>query len=216
MITETELRDSIVDLKYETIKHSIKAALNNGMQPMTILNSLKQGLDIVGERYHNKQYFLSELFMAGETMSAAMDVLTPALAKNQESEPTAAGKVILGSIQGDVHDFGKNIAKIFLIASGFIVQDLGVDIAPSKFVDEAVSMDADIIGISAILSATQPTSQAVIQELLNRGLREQFKVILGGTGVTKRAITEYGVDEAVNDATEGVNIIKKWMESEEK
>jgi methylmalonyl-CoA mutase cobalamin-binding domain/chain len=211
MADENEFKEAIIELKYDEITAMVQSALNNGYSPLKILNSLKQGLDVVGERYHNKEYFLSELFMAGETMSAAMEVLTPALAATRSEDQEAEGTVVLGSIQGDVHDFGKNIAKIFLTASGFNVHDLGVDIPPSTFVDVAIDMNADVIGISAILSATQPVSQEVVNELQRRGLREQFKVILGGTGVTKRAIQEYGVDEAVNDATDGVNIIKKWL-----
>ena len=211
MADENKFKDAIIELKYDEISAMVQSALDTGYNPLEILNSLKQGLDVVGERYHNKEYFLSELFMAGETMSAAMEVLTPALASTRREDQEAEGTVVLGSIQGDVHDFGKNIAKIFLTASGFNVHDLGVDVPPSIFVDVAIEMNANVIGISAILSATQPVSQEVVNELQRRGLREQFKVILGGTGVTKRAIHEYGVDEAVNDATDGVNIIKQWL-----
>ena len=211
MISGNELRDAIIELQYDEIGDLVQTALNDGLDPMTALNSLKQGLDVVGERYHNKEYFLSELFMAGETMSAAMEVLSPALAESGDTEQEAGGTIVLGSIQGDVHDFGKNIAKIFLTASGFTVCDLGVDVPPAQFIDVATDMNADVIGISAILSATQPVSHEVVQELQRRGLRDQFKVILGGTGVTQHAITEYGVDAAVNDATEGVNIIKTWL-----
>ncbi len=176
---------------------------------MTVLDSLKRGLDVVGSLYHNKEYFLSELFMAGETMRVALDVLMPALSSDLDFKD--AGKIVIGSIEGDVHDFGKNIAKNLLMASGFAVYDLGVDIPPVKFVDEAVRVDADVIGISAILSSTQPTSAEVVAELKARGLRDKIRVILGGTGVAKRAIIEYGVDAAVNDATEGVNIIRGWL-----
>jgi methylmalonyl-CoA mutase cobalamin-binding domain/chain len=143
-----------------------------------------------------------------------MEVLSPALTAARSGEQETEGIVVLGSIQGDVHDFGKNIAKIFLTASGFNVHDLGVDVPPTTFVDVAIDMNADVIGISAILSATQPVSREVVNELQRRGLREQYKVILGGTGVTDRAIKEYGVDEAVNDATDGVNIIKQWLGGE--
>jgi dimethylamine corrinoid protein len=214
MVDGNEFKEAIIELKYDEINTMVQSALNDGCNPLEILNSLKQGLDVVGERYHNKEYFLSELFMAGETMSAAMEVLTPALAATRGQDQEAEGTIVLGSIQGDVHDFGKNIAKIFLTASGFKVHDLGVDVSPSTFVDVAIDMNADVIGISAILSATQPVSHEVVNELQRRGLREQFKVILGGTGVTKRAIQEYGIDEAVNDATDGVNIIKQWLGSE--
>ena len=214
MADENEFKEAIIELKYDEIRAMVQSALNDGCNPLELLNSLKQGLDVIGERYHNKEYFLSELFMAGETMSAAMEVLTPALAATRSEDQKAEGTVVLGSIQGDVHDFGKNIAKIFLTASGFNVHDLGVDVPASTFVDVAIDMKADVIGISAILSATQPVSQEVVNELQRRGLRKQFKVILGGTGVTKRAIQEYGVDEAVNDATDGVNIIKQWLGGE--
>jgi 5-methyltetrahydrofolate--homocysteine methyltransferase len=209
MVSEDDLKQAIVDLNYSTISDMVTEALNSGMDPTTVLDSLNSGLDRVGTLYHEKEYFLSELFMAGETMRVALDVLIPALSTDIQFKN--AGKIVLGSIEGDVHDFGKNIAKNFLTASGFTVYDLGVDVPPIKFVDEAVSVDADVIGISAILSTTQPTSTEVIEELKTRGLRDKIKVILGGTGVTKRAINEYGVDAAVNDATEGVNIIKRWL-----
>ena len=214
MVDENEFKEAIIELKYEEISDLVQSAIKDGSDPLEILNSLKQGLDVVGERYHNKEYFLSELFMAGETMSAAMEVLSPALTAARNGDQETEGTVVLGSIQGDVHDFGKNIAKIFLTASGFNVRDLGVDVPPTTFVDVAIDLNADVIGISAILSATQPVSRDVVNELQRRGLREQFKVILGGTGVTKRAIQEYGVDEAVNDATDGVNIIKQWLGGE--
>jgi methylmalonyl-CoA mutase cobalamin-binding domain/chain len=214
MVDENEFKEAIIELKYDEISDLVQSALKDGRDPLEILNSLKQGLDVVGERYHNKEYFLSELFMAGETMSAAMEVLSPALTATRSGEQETEGTVVLGSIQGDVHDFGKNIAKIFLTASGFNVHDLGVDVPPTTFVDVAIDVNADVIGISAILSATQPVSREVVNELERRGLREQYKVILGGTGVTNRAIQEYGVDEAVNDATYGVNIIKQWLGGE--
>ncbi len=209
MVSEEDLKQAIVDLNFATISDMVKEALHTGMNPMTVLDSLKRGLDVVGSLYHNKEYFLSELFMAGETMRVALDVLMPAFSSTLDFKD--AGKIVIGSIEGDVHDFGKNIAKNLLMASGFAVYDLGVDIPPVKFVDEAVRVDADVIGISTILSSTQPTSAEVVAELKARGLRDKIRVILGGTGVAKRAIIEYGVDAAVNDATEGVNIIRGWL-----
>ena len=209
MVSEENLKQAIVDLSFSMISDIVKEALNSGMDPVTVLDSLKSGLDRVGTLYHDKEYFLSELFMAGETMRVALDTLMPALSTNSQFKEL--GKIVIGSIKGDVHDFGKNIAKNFLTASGFTIYDLGIDVPPIKFVDEAVRVNADVIGISAILSTTQPTSTEVVDELKARGIRDKVKIILGGTGVTQRAINEYGVDAAVNDATEGVNIIKKWM-----
>jgi dimethylamine corrinoid protein len=210
MVSEEDLKQAIVDLNYAGISDVVKDALAADMDPLTVLDSLKRGLDVVGSLYHNREYFLSELFMAGETMRVALEALMPALAAN--SHYHAAGTIVMGSIAGDVHDFGKNIAKNLLTASGFTVYDLGVDVPPLQFVEEAVRVKADVIGISAILSSTQPTSAEVVDALVARGLRAAIKVILGGTGVTKRALTEYGVDAAVNDATEGVTIIQGWLQ----
>lgn len=204
-----DLEQAIVNLDYLDIREKVEAAIAAGIPPLTILDRLKRGLDEVGARYHRKEYFLSELFMAGETMEAALAVLMPVLSK--EHPHGASGVVVLGSIHGDVHDFGKNIAKTLLTASGFTVHDLGVDVPPDRFVAEAERLHADVIGISAILTATQPGSQAVVDALTRRGIRDQFKVILGGTGVTGRAVQDYGVDAAVNDATEGVAIIRRWI-----
>ena len=210
MVIEDDLKRAIVDLNYAEVGGMVRAALKSGIGPMKILDCLKSGLDIVGDLYHRREYFLSELYMAGETMNAAMEVLMPALSR--EFKHGDEGTVVIGSIQGDIHDFGKNIAKTFLATSGFTVHDLGVDVPPAKFIEEASRVEADVIGISAILSATQPLSRDVVSGLEARGVRGRFKVILGGTGVTDRAVREYGVDAAVNDATEGVKIMKHWIE----
>jgi methylmalonyl-CoA mutase cobalamin-binding domain/chain len=205
-----ELKQAVVELKYQEIGAMVRQALEAGMQPLKVLDQLKSGLDAVGEMYHKREYFLSELYMAGETMLAAMEVLMPSL--SNEAVQGSEGTVVLGSIQGDIHDFGKAIAKIFLVAAGFTVHDLGVDVPPARFVDEAVKADADIIGVSALLSATQPSTGEVVRILRERGLRDRFKIMLGGTAVTEWAVKQYGVDAAVNDATEGVRVMKRWME----
>jgi len=210
MVDANDLRQAIVDLKYREIGGMVKAALEAGTSPLDILDSLKKGLNAVGELYHKREYFLSELYMAGETMQAAMEVLMPTLSR--ETQTGDEGTVVIGSIQGDIHDFGKAIAKTFLTASGFTVHDLGVDVPPAKFVEEALKVNADIIGVSALLSSTQPSSGDVVKILKERGIRDKFKVILGGTAVTEWAIKEFGLDAAVNDATEGVRIMKRWME----
>lgn len=205
-----ELKQAVVELKYQEIGAMVRQALEAGMQPLKVLDQLKSGLDAVGEMYHKREYFLSELYMAGETMLAAMEVLMPSL--SNEAVQGSEGTVVLGSIQGDIHDFGKAIAKIFLVAAGFTVHDLGVDVPPARFVDEAVKADADIIGVSALLSATQPSTGKVVRILRERGIRDRFKIMLGGTAVTEWAVKQYGVDAAVNDATEGVRVMKRWME----
>lgn len=205
------LSQAIINLKYNEIGSIVENALNTGLKPLEILDELKAGLKVIGDKYQNGEFFLSELFIAAETMGRALNVLQPLLLKEKRRE--SEGTIVLGSIEGDIHDFGKMIISSLLLAAGFNVVDLGIDVPAEKFVDEAEKAGADIIGISALLSTTQPMSKKVIEELEVRKIRRKYKVILGGTGVIPEiAIEKFGVDAAVNDGAKGLEIIKSWME----
>ena len=205
------LKQAIVDMKYDEVAGLVEDGLKAGLKPLEILDNLRDGLRIVGDKYHIGEYFLSELYMAAETMKNALEIIQPLL--SDEKGGGSEGTVVIGSIQGDIHDFGKTIVSSLLTAAGFNVVDIGIDVPAPKFVDEAERVKADVIGVSALLSSTQPASKEVIEELKARGLRSKYKVILGGTGVDpKMAIKEFGVDAAVFDGSEGVRIIKSWME----
>jgi 5-methyltetrahydrofolate--homocysteine methyltransferase len=205
------LQDAIVDLRYNEIGKIVKTALDSGMKPLDVLGELRAGLTLVGDRYQSGEFFLSHLFLAAETMKSALEVLKPFLIGGEEQ--ASKGSVVIGSIEGDIHDFGKVIVSSFLIAAGLNVVDLGVDVPVKRFVDEAERVGADVIGISALLSTTQPSCQKIVEELERRGIRDMYKVIVGGTGVVPdTAIMEYGVDAGVNDGVEGVKIITRWLE----
>lgn len=205
------LKQAIVDMKYDEVAGLVEDGLKAGLKPLEILDNLRDGLRIVGDKYHIGEYFLSELYMAAETMKKALEIIQPLL--SDEKGGGSEGTVVIGSIQGDIHDFGKTIVSSLLAAAGFNVVDIGIDVPAPKFVDEAERVKADVIGVSALLSSTQPASKEVIEELKARGLRSKYKVILGGTGVDpEMAIKEFGVDAAVFDGSEGVRIIKSWME----
>lgn len=211
MSIRDELKRAIVDIRYEDIDSLIDVALKAGLKPMEILEELRAGLDIVGDRYQAGEYFLSQLFMAAETMKNALEVIQPLLLDERGGEPR--GTIVIGSIEGDIHDFGKTIVSSLLMAAGFDVVDIGVDVTAARFVDEAERVEADVIGISALLSTTQPVSKEVVEELVARGLRSRYKVILGGTGVVpEMAVEDFGVNAAVNDGVEGVKIITSWTE----
>ena len=211
MSIKEELRRAIVDIRYEEVGSLVDDALKAGLKPLEILGELRAGLDIVGDRYQAGEYFLSQLFLAAETMKNALEVIQPLLLDERGSEPR--GTIVMGSIEGDIHDFGKTIVSSLLMAAGFDVVDIGVDVPAARFVDEAERVEADVIGISALLSTTQPASKEVVEELAARGLRSRYKVILGGTGVVpEMAVDEFGVDAAVNDGVEGVKIITSWTE----
>ena len=210
---DSELMNAVIDIRYDEIADLVKLALDAGSDPLDVLVELREGLRVVGERYQEGEYFLSQLFLAAETMKNALEVLQPLLAS--EGQVETKGTIVIGSIEGDIHDFGKIIVSSLLTAEGFNVIDLGIDVPSERFVEEAVNANADIIGISALLSTTQPQSRDVVQFLEERGIRDRFRVILGGTGVDPEyALKQYGVDAAVNDGVEAVKIITGWLEGE--
>ena len=205
------LQVAIVDLRYDEIGKIVRTTLDSGIEPLEVLGELRAGLTLVGDRYQSGEFFLSHLFLAAETMRSALEVLKPFLSGSEEQ--ASGGRVVIGSIEGDIHDFGKVIVSSLLIATGLDVVDLGVDVPAKRFVDEAVKVGADVIGISALLSTTQPSCQKVVEELERRGIRDMYKVIVGGTGVVPDdAISKYGADAGVNDGVEGVKIITRWIE----
>ena len=206
-----DLEKAIIDFQYNEIGELVENAIKSSCKPDEIINELRSGLKIVGEKYQSGEFFLSELYLASETMNNAMRTLKPYL--DGKKGQSSRGKVVIGSIQGDIHDFGKIIIASLLNAIGIEVVDIGIDVPPKKFVSEALNVDARIIGISALLSTTQPLSKEVVEILKEKGKRDQFKVILGGSGVDpKIAIDRFGVDAAVNDGSEGADIIQSWLE----
>lgn len=205
-----EVKNAIINFKFNEIGKIVENAIQSGLKPYEIIEELKSGLKTVGERYQKGDYFLSELYLASETMNSALSAIKPHIDPNEVD--ILKGKAVIGSIQGDIHDFGKTIIASLLNAAGMEVIDIGIDVPPEKFVSEALKVKADIIGISALLSTTQPLSKKVVDILKEKGLRDQFKVILGGSGVdSATAIERFGVDAAVNDGAKGIEIILSWI-----
>ena len=213
IVLGSELMNAVIDIRYDEIAGLVTSALDAGSDPLEVLGALREGLRVVGERYQEGEYFLSQLFLAAETMKNALAVLQPLLATADQEE--SKGTIVIGSIEGDIHDFGKVIVSSLLTAEGFRIVDLGIDVPSERFVEEAEKADADVIGISALLSTTQPQSRDVVKGLEERGIRDRFRVILGGTGVdSEYALEHYGVDAAVNDGVEAVKIITAWLEEQ--
>ena len=208
---DSELKNAVIDIRYDEVAGLVRSALEADSDPLDVLTELRAGLKVVGDRYQEGEYFLSQLFLAAETMKNALEVLQPVLASADHVE--SKGTIVIGSIEGDIHDFGKVIVSSLLTAEGFRIIDIGIDVPSERFVEEAEKADADVIGISALLSTTQPQSRDVVQVLEERGVRDRFRVILGGTGVDPEyALKRYGVDAAVNDGVEAVKIITRWMD----
>jgi 5-methyltetrahydrofolate--homocysteine methyltransferase len=184
-------------------------ATREAIEPTTILDEgLIAGMEVVGERYKKHEIFLPEVLMAAKAMHAGMDVLEPLLANTGAPR---RGRVVIGTVQGDLHDIGKNLVGIILSGAGFDVIDLGNDVAPEQFVDTAVSEDASVIGMSALLTTTMPVMKRVVDCVAERGLRDKIKVIVGGAPVSEAFAREIGADAYGFDASNAVDRIRGFV-----
>lgn len=206
--TLDRLRQALVELDSSRSDKLLKEVLSLGMEPMKILDTLRSGMEEVGDRFERSEYFVSELVMAGELMKRALSILKPQL----KDERPAKGKIVLGTIIGDLHDIGKEIVKSLLVSAGFEVHDLGIDVPPERFVQKAKETRARIIGISALLSTSIANTAEVVESLKEAGIRDEVKVIVGGAAARPWMIERYGVDATVYDAVKGVEAIKMWAE----
>jgi len=207
-----EIRKLVVELgDSNKIKKLVKEALARRIPLSRIIGeSLRRGLEEVGRKYENGEYFLSELLYAASLMNDALQMLK-LHSKDQEME---TGEVIvLGTVRGDIHDIGKNVFKMLAQAAGFEVIDLGVDLEPEIFVEKLKETNARILGLSALLTTTRLEMKTVINRLNQAGIRNKVKVLIGGNAVTQEFAEEIGADAAALDAAEGVEICRRWVSS---
>jgi len=203
------LRDCIVNLDIDGVKKAAKEALDVGITPYeAIMDGMAKGMEIVGQKYEAGEYFLAELIMAGETMKEGLSVLEPYM---KAGDMKHIGRVVIGTVEGDLHDIGKNVVITLLTASGFEVIDLGVDVSAEKFVEAVKQYKPDIVAMSALLTTTMVNMAKVIKALEQAGLRDKVKVIVGGAPLTEEYARQIGADAYGRDAVEGVNICKKWV-----
>ena len=181
-------------------------AIDEGMEPKDILdNGLIAGMDVIGRRFRNHEIFLPEVLLSARAMYAGMDLLRPLFLQD---EVPSSGKVVLGTVQGDLHDIGKNLVGIMLRGAGFEIVDLGKDVPPEVFVDTAEREEADIIGMSTLLTTTAPAMTRVIEILKERGLEGRIKTIVGGAPVSQDLADEIGADAYGYDAANAVETVR--------
>ncbi|MFQ6081513.1 MAG: B12-binding domain-containing protein, partial [Candidatus Bathyarchaeia archaeon] len=193
---------SIADLHSDEAKKLVKEAIAEGTPAgLIITEGLMKGSEIIGERYEKKEYFLPELVMAGEIMKGIMEILRPRLVVEKTR---TKGRVVIGTVHGDLHDIGKNLVTSALIGAGFEVYDLGTDVPAKKFIEKVDEVRADILAMSALLTITMPYMKAVIDELKRAGLRDKVKVIIGGRPVTEEFARAIGADAYGKDAFEAI------------
>lgn len=184
------------------------AALAAGIEPLTILHDgLMPGMRAVGEKFASGEYFLPEMMVAAAAMKSAMAILEPALRARQEGAG-GGGRVVIGTVRGDIHEIGKSLVATMLSANGFDVTDLGVDVPVDRFVQAVDGTRADIVGLSALLTTTMGAQRSVIEALAAAGLRARVKVIVGGAPVTQRWADEIGADGYARDAVAAVSLAR--------
>ena len=203
-----KLTELIIELEVDDIEAAVKEALEgDGKDPFDILSALTKGMDEVGKRYEEKEYYLTELVLAGETMKEAFKVLQPALAASDQSQDKT--KIILCTVKGDNHDIGKNILGSLLLSSGFELHDLGMDVDANVIVDKVKETGATIIALSSLLTMTVEQIKNVHEALKVAGLRDSVKLIVGGAPLNMELAKRLGADDFADDAVDGVRHIKK-------
>jgi len=184
-------------------------ALSAGTNPQDIIvHGLQAGMGVVGEKFSSGEYFLPDMLMAARAMKTALEVLKPSL---EETGIPTIGKVVIGTVEGDMHDIGKNVVATFLSGSGFEVFDLGNNVPEKKFIDEVKEKKPDILGLSALLTTTMPCMGRVIKALDAAGLRSRTKVIVGGAPVTQDYANYIGADAYAHDGGRAVPVCKQLL-----
>lgn len=180
-------------------------AVAEGMGPSEILDGLLHGMSIIGGKFKRNEVFVPEVLIAARAMNGGLDVIKPLLA-DEGIEPV--GKVVLGTVKGDLHDIGKNLVRMMLVGAGLEVIDLGVDVSAEKFIGAVEEHNPEIVCMSALLTTTMPNMKAVIEALEEKGLRDQVKIMVGGAPVTEDFAAEIGADKYTADAATAAEAAK--------
>jgi 5-methyltetrahydrofolate--homocysteine methyltransferase len=207
MANLNSLRDSVIRGDQNTAVQATKQALDEGIDPGTILDEgLIAGMNVVGTRFKNNELYIPEVLIAARAMKMAMEILAPKLT---EAGVQPVGKVVIGTVQGDLHDIGKNLVAMMLKGAGFEVLDLGVDVPPEKFVEQAKAMKPQIIGMSALLTTTMPGMERAVKALKQSGIK--IKTMVGGAPVTQGYADKIGADGYAPDAASAVDLAKSLL-----
>ena len=200
----------IVELNENKVNEMVKERLQNNENPLNIMNDVKKAMKIIGDKFGNKEYFLPELIMSGEILRQIFDELGPKMKEAQSSEKKK-GKILLGTVAGDIHDIGKDVVKFMLDVNGFDVLDLGVDVPAEKFIESLKEFKPQVLALSGFLTLAYDSMKEIIQKLENAGLRNSVKIMIGGGTVDERIVDLVGADAYGQSAVDAVNIAAKWM-----
>jgi len=204
-----ELVNAIADMREEDALALAQEAMKGGTDPLEILAAAREAMDIVGKRFEAGEYFLPELIMAGEMLKQITELVKPELAKLPQVE--RKGKVVIGSVAGDIHDIGKNIVTFMLDVNGFDVLDLGVDVSVAKFVDAIREFKPQVVGLSGFLTLAFDSMKDTVKAIEEAGVRDQVKIMIGGGQITDKICAYTGADAYGDDAMEAVSLAQQWI-----
>jgi len=207
-----DLVNAIADMMEDDAKELTLKYLEQGLPPMEIFEAYKEALVVVGKRFEEGIYFVPELILAGEMMRTATELMKPLMVGQRTPEGRKLGKFLLGTVEGDIHDIGKDMVAMLMDMNGFEVRDLGVDVPAKRFSETAKEFQPDIVGLSGLLTLSFESMKQVVDALKEIGLREKVKVIIGGGQVDERACKYVEADAWVTDAVAGVRYALGWME----
>ena len=209
MVNLNHISEALQSGRAEKVSELVKQALNEDIIPKKILEEgLIRGMSIIGEKFKKNEVYVPEVLIAARAMHAGMDILKPKLT---ETGVKNIGKVVMGTVTGDLHDIGKNLVKMMLEGAGFEVVDLGVDVSADKFVEAVKEHQPNIIGMSALLTTTMVNMPEVIKALENAGLRDKVKIMVGGAPITQNYADQIGADGYSSDATSATDKAKTFL-----
>ena len=204
-----DLVNTLADLKEQEAIKIVKDRLSAGEDPLRILGDARQGMQIVGQRFASSEYFIPDLVYSGEILKAVTELVKPRLTKAAESKKL--GKVVFGTVAGDIHDIGKDIVVFMLDVNGFEVIDLGVEVPAQKFVEKIKETGAPIVGLSGFLTLAFDSMKETVEAIKAAGLRDKVKVMIGGGQMSDEVKKYTGADAYGKDAMAGVTLAKKWI-----
>ncbi len=209
---EKQLVEWLADMyEEEAIELSNKMLLEDGKDPMRVLDLCRAAMDIVGQRFEEGEYFLPELVLAGEMLDNIGAVAKPLIKQSDGGEQKKLGKVLIGTVHGDLHDIGKNIVSFMLDINGFEVKDIGIDVPVQTFIDEINAFQPDVVGLSGFLTLAFDSMKETIEAFDQAGMREKFKIMIGGGQIDETVRTYTGADAFGVNAVEAVNLCRNWM-----
>lgn len=212
MSIEEKVKELVIEWNEEELKELCRSTLEvNEATPAELLKIIGKVMQFIGKQFEDEEIFLPDLVGSANVVKNTIDeILDPAIKASGESKETL-GKIVIGTVEGDVHSIGKDLVGSFLFSNGFEIFNLGEEVPASKFVDKAEEVDAQIIGLSSLLTMSMGFQREVIEELKNRGLRNKYKVILGGSPTSNEWAEEIGADGWADDAIEAVTLVKKLL-----